>query len=52
MRHLGAYNDKLKLGELGSLPEMIAKRWGDPASIVGHGNRQREMPSISLVDAR
>jgi hypothetical protein len=30
MRHLGAYNDNLKLDGIESLPEILAKRWGNP----------------------
>lgn len=30
MRHLGAYNDKVKLEGLETLPDLINKRWGAP----------------------
>jgi hypothetical protein len=30
MRHLGAYNDKVRLEGLESLPDMLAKSWGNP----------------------
>jgi phage terminase small subunit len=38
MRHLGAYNDKLKIDGLESLPDLLAKRWGDSAAQPTEGD--------------